>query len=171
MSAATTLAERELSALAETVDWNGSLARRLLAKVDTTGVCWEWTADLTNDGYGRWWYKDNVVLRAHRAAWALLVGPLPTGLQPDHRCKNRACINPDHIEWTTGEVNNLRSTSPSSRHARATHCPADHPYDETNTIWRVQRGRPRRECRKCVREQSRIRGARSRARAKNGATS
>lgn len=148
--------EEDLALLAPTIDLDGHLATRLFSKVDTTGVCWQWTADLTNDGYGRFWYG-GLVLRAHRAVWCLLIGPVPEHLVPDHRCKNRACVNPDHIEWITEEENNRRSGSISARNARATRCTHGHPFTETNTIWREQKGRMRRECLTCTRAQSRTR--------------
>lgn len=109
-------------------------------KVDASGDCWEWTAYTSKDGYG----KTAINLgggktkkwSAHRRAWEILVGPIPAGLQLDHLCRNRKCVNPDHLEPVTPSVNVRRgSTIPITRARQRgkTHCPVGHPYDESNT--------------------------------------
>jgi len=144
-----------------------AVAERFWSKVDLTGVCWEWTRGLTDDGYGKFWYN-GAARRAHRIAWMLLVAPeLPDDLVADHLCRNRLCVCPDHIEWVTPDVNTLRGFGPAALAARVTHCPQDHEYAGDNLIVRVQQGRERRECRTCVNEQKRAR--RARALAKLGA--
>jgi hypothetical protein len=77
--------------------------------------------------------------RQHRRAWVLLRGPIPKDLVPDHTCRNRACFNPDHIEWVTNQVNVLRGNSAQmnkDRHAqiRATRdtCAGGHPWNDEN---------------------------------------
>lgn len=69
--------------------------------------CWEWVAARTRDGYGRYWVNPSHVL-AHRWAYEKLTGPIPTGLESDHLCRNRACVNPAHIEPVTRRENLLR---------------------------------------------------------------
>jgi hypothetical protein len=56
-------------------------------------------------------------------------GPISAGLVIDHLCRNRACVNPEHLEAVTPRENNLRSTSVSGLNARKTACPKGHPYD------------------------------------------
>jgi len=58
--------------------------------------CWLWTATVTSSGYGRFAFRDKLE-RAHRAAWKLYKGPIPTGLNVLHRCDVRLCVNPDHL--------------------------------------------------------------------------
>ncbi len=163
-TARTRLLEAELVDLAPFIDWDfDALALRFMAKIDADGDCWLWTGAVNHLGYGRFAYGGTDI-RAHRAAWCLLVGPCPEDLVPDHRCYQTGCANPDHLEWITEEENIRRSNSASARNQRATRCPQKHPYDEANTVWRVQKGRKRRECRVCVNEQSRERKRRARLR-------
>jgi HNH endonuclease len=65
--------------------------------------CWVWKRALQKDGYG-------IVhgALAHRRYYELLVGPIPDGLEIDHLCRNRACVNPDHMEPVTKNENRRR---------------------------------------------------------------
>ena len=86
------------------------------------------------------------MVMAHRAAYEVRIGPIPDGMVIDHLCRNRACINPAHMEPVTNRENVLRGTGPSAQHARKTHCNYGHAYDDQNTMHR----RGRRHCRKCA---------------------
>lgn len=92
---------------------------RLLALVDATGrrkgECWEWTGVTTGDGYGRFHLDDRMVV-AHRAAYELLVGPVPPDLDLDHLCRNRRCVRPSHMEPVTRSVNLGRGLGPHIPH-------------------------------------------------------
>lgn len=98
--------------------------------------CWEWTGSKNSGGYGNIgiaFYGHNV---AHRYAYELLVRPIPDGLQLDHLCRNRCCVNPDHLEPVTNQENARRGLTGKATGAKArakTHCPYGHPYDATNT--------------------------------------
>lgn len=127
--------------------------RRFVAKLDL-GDCWVYTGALNEQGYGRFALYvagRKRVLYAHRVAYAMLVQELDDALDLDHRCKNRACVNPDHIEPVERETNTMRGESFSARRARATHCELrGHEYTTDNTIWeRNGNGRRRRRCRAC----------------------
>lgn len=77
---------------------------------------------------------------AYRVAYELLVGAIPDGFQLDHLCRNRACVNPAHLEPVTQAVNKARG-----ERAMKTHCPKGHPYSGSNLI----REKTGRKCRIC----------------------
>jgi hypothetical protein len=125
-----------------------SISERFWAKVDRLGAgeCWEWLGYRSENGYGRFMPVYTIApLYAHRWSYEATHGPIPKGLQVDHLCRNRSCVNPSHLEVVTPRDNVLRSTNFAAVHARKTHCPQGHPYDQQNTI--LYRGR--RHCRAC----------------------
>lgn len=69
--------------------------------------CWDWIASKNQDGYGQF-KLNSKMLKAHRVSYHNFKGPIPEGLQLDHLCSNRSCINPDHLEPVTQAVNNRR---------------------------------------------------------------
>ena len=78
------------------------------------GTCWLWTAYCDRQGYGRFKRgseRDDSARMglAHRLCYETLVGPMPDGLESDHLCRNRPCVNPDHIEAVTHSTNMKRS--------------------------------------------------------------
>ncbi len=120
---------------------HGNAFTRIADKFEITeSGCWEWTASKYPSGYGAF-FDGSRVNGAHRILYELVVEPIPNGLQIDHLCRNRGCINPDHLEVVTpGE--NTRRGSP----ARKTHCPQGHEYSLENTH-RTTDGH--RHCRAC----------------------
>lgn len=126
--------------------------------------CWTWTGSKTSKGYGSFYLgKDRRGRQrtgvAHKMTYELAHGPVPRRrgkrLVIDHRCRNRACVNPEHHELVVEPVNVARGESPSARHARKTHCPRGHEYSPENTyVLRIRRdGRDttKRYCRTCRR--------------------
>ncbi len=82
------------------------LPARFWSKVqpDDSG-CWLWTASLSTPGYGQYGIGASRPHSAHRVAFKALVGPIPEGLQIDHTCCVRRCVNPDHLEAVTQQEN------------------------------------------------------------------
>lgn len=116
--------------------------------------CWLWTGKVSTNGYGRIEASD-VRTAAHRYFYIALIGDPPAGLDLDHLCRNRSCVNPYHLEPVTRSVNLRRGVGADvtrARTARITHCPSGHPYDEANTYFRP--GTKKRDCLTCRRVRS-----------------
>lgn len=131
------------------------LEDRFWQYVDTSGSCWDWQASKDRNGYGRFSVggREGKTSQAHRVSWELLVGEIGERLELDHLCRNRACVNPDHLEPVTHEENMKRSPWNAVHFQRSkTHCPHGHEYDELNTVLDAKGGR---QCKMCARESAR----------------
>lgn len=113
--------------------------------------CWWWTGWVDDNGYGRVSVRKHW-RTAHRVSYELAKGPIPEGLTLDHLCRNRSCINPDHLEPVTHVENVLRGMSPAAQHARQQLCSKGH--DDWRTASRTN-GKQYRRCRTCAREWNR----------------
>src|SRR3990167_8037879 len=71
--------------------------------------CWIWQRSLGKSGYGNI-ARDGKIIKASRYYWEILNGPMPKGLEPDHLCRVRACVNPTHIEPVTHAENCRRGS-------------------------------------------------------------
>jgi hypothetical protein len=111
-----------------------------------------------SDGYGLFYLTRNgrgTTIHAHRYAWQLLIGPIPDGLQLDHLCRTRSCVNVFHLEPVDGRTNTLRGLTLAAANLAKTHCPQGHEYDAANTY--RPPGSTSRECRACKAERGRER--------------
>jgi len=110
--------------------------------------CWLWIASRNSAGYGTFGWN-NTGVGAHRVAAEVAEGgQLPDGYVPDHKCRNRLCVNPYHMEIVTYSENSVRANKVGKAMGAKTHCPQGHPYDEDNTYWHP--GRRHRQCRACL---------------------
>lgn len=118
--------------------------------------CWLWIGSGTR-GYGMFRLGSTLDgtrrrLYAHRLAYEWLVGPIPDGLEVDHKCRVRACVNPAHLEPVTRHENMRRALpyrTPFPRHWQSTktQCPRGHAYDVLRR--RGPSGALYRMCRSC----------------------
>ena len=76
----------------------------------TDAGCWLWTATLNNVGYGHFGFGGGgKLVLAHRWAYLTFIGPIPEGLELDHTCNVRHCVNPAHLEPVTHAENQARA--------------------------------------------------------------
>ena len=120
------------------------LDNRFWNKVDKIGCCWYWIGAKTYGGYGLFRYNGKSEL-VHRLSYEDAKGEIPDGLVINHICRNRHCVNPDHLEVIT-RGKNIQIGICANRNK--THCPQDHEYTEENTL--IDR-KGARVCRMCAR--------------------
>lgn len=154
------LSVQDTARAAEDARWQ-KLQDRFWTKVDIVrnDECWNWTATLTGNGYGQF-NVEGRPFKSHRVAYELSVGSIPEGKVLDHLCRNRACVNPAHLEPVTQRQNILRGDLEVSRQAvirywrERTHCKNNHELTAENVY--AAPGRPNsRACRACRREATR----------------
>jgi len=119
-----------------------------MKKVVKTDWCWEWQACVDKDGYGRFSIGGGKWTRAHRVAYEMFNNEkISPGMEVDHLCRNRKCVNPEHLEVVTDWTNMNRGFSPAARNLRKTECSNGHPFTPDNIYWEGDH-RKCRECRK-----------------------
>ena len=118
-------------------------------------TCWYWKGTHDRDGYAVGKIPASLrgsvpqTSRAHRLSFVAFGGVLESGLQIDHLCRERGCVNPKHLEQVTPRENTMRSPiSPAALNARMTHCPRGHLLEGENLLKNVAH----RRCLTCFRE-------------------
>lgn len=86
---------------------------RFWSKVNKTESCWIWMGVTNDSGYGLH-SVNKVHVRAHRFSWETLVGLIPEGMQIDHQCRKRDCVNPSHLRLATNKQNQEHITKRSN---------------------------------------------------------
>ena len=112
---------------------------------DSNG-CIRWKGGRVNSGYGFFPFGEKSAhVLAHRFCYEQFYGLIPIGMEIDHLCRVRDCVNPKHLEAVSPQENKRR------QFAVITHCPKGHSYSEENTRWRGHS----RKCRQCDRDKKR----------------
>lgn len=112
--------------------------------------CWEWVGRTSGkDGYGRFFLGSGKSTRAHRYSYAI-TKTLKEGLFIDHICRNRNCVNPQHLRAVTPRINAIEnSVGPTAINKSKTNCIRGHPFNIKNTYLRKRDGYLTRVCRAC----------------------
>ena len=113
--------------------------------------CWLWVGALDGHGYGTFGAggRDDGTVKAYRWSYERFKGPVPVGLDLDHLCRVRCCVNPDHLEAVT-RSENLKRSPLMGRQQHKTACPLGHKYTGLDA-------RGSRICRVCINERKRQR--------------
>lgn len=130
-------------------------ARRV--NLDAPNGCWEWTGPVDHGGYGKF-SVGHTYRGAHRWSWEYYRGPIPAGKVIDHLCRNRRCVNPEHLEPVTQRENLRRGRIDRGHPDFDTHCPKGHPHTPANTrVTVTKRDGITKYCAVCANERNRER--------------
>lgn len=100
-----------------------NVTNRFLEKVyRTADSCWIWEAATDPNGYGRFWFEDQMRL-AHRISYQIFVGIIPSDLDVLHECNNPSCVNPEHLKLGTHQ-DNMNDVAVAGTHANLKVIPA-----------------------------------------------
>jgi len=121
-------------------------------RFDENTWCWNWQASKDEDGYG--WFGNFTGKKAHRFSYRLHIGELDPNLTIDHLCRNKACVNPEHMEQVTRSENTLRNPdNVTNINRQKTHCFRGHLLEGYNV--KIKKGN-KRTCRTCLNYMSRM---------------
>jgi hypothetical protein len=126
-----------------------TLEKRFIAKVAAmeSGICWLWTGSRYPTGYGQLWNGERPE-QAHRISYRLRHGAIPDGCEIDHLCRNRGCVNPEHLRAVPHRENMRVSDTIMGRNAAKLFCMRGHPLSGQNLYTYAKTGA--RHCRACL---------------------
>lgn len=110
-------------------------------ELDILSGCWIWKASKDAGGYGKI-VINHRLCAAHRVSYEYWNGQIPNGLEIDHLCRNRNCVNPQHLEVVTRQENLLRSNiTIGFKNSNQKLCPRGHYYSSI-----IENNKKRRVC-------------------------
>lgn len=117
---------------------------RFLSMIRVENECWKYTGHIAKDGYGVISFSGDKY-KAHRIAYSIFKTHPKTNLVLDHTCRNRSCVNPEHLREVTSKINILEnSEGVASKNKNKTHCNSGHSYEGN-----LYTSKGKRECKKC----------------------
>ena len=124
-----------------------TLEDRFWSKVVKTETCWEWTGYKLYNGYSGITVNSKYKTTAHRVSYEIHKGEIPKDKEIDHLCRNRGCVNPEHLR-AVSHFENMQGcdkTNIGLYNKVKTHCKNGHEFTPEN-IWVYGNGR---YCKKC----------------------
>lgn len=110
-----------------------SVIERFLNKIKILDSgCWKWISTITNQGYGQFWFNGKQ-RSSHRFIYKYYHGEVNSSLVLDHLCRNRKCVNPEHLEQVSIKENILRGNGFAALNIKKTHCKNGHEFIDNNT--------------------------------------
>jgi len=94
--------------------------------------CWNWKLWISPLGYGQISFKDKTEL-VHRVSFQVFIGKIKKNLEINHICRNRKCINPEHLETVSHRENLLKGDTIAAKNDQKTHCLNGHKFTPENT--------------------------------------
>lgn len=116
--------------------------------------CWVWMGGVGRGGYGKFYHNSKTVL-AHRISYLDAFGEIPHGLQLDHLCRVRCCVNPNHLEPVTARTNVMRGEGPAAINSQKTHCVNGHSLEDAYAWIGSSHPYGLRHCKACNRTNAR----------------
>lgn len=116
---------------------------KFLSKIEINkhNNCWIWRGSVKSNGYGRFMINGKYQ-NAHKVSYIIFNGKIINGLIIDHKCRNRLCVNPDHLRQVTYKINAIENNSSKAAiNSKKEKCNRGHLLIGTNLRIRKNGGR------------------------------